>query len=185
MGALGSSRESQPGSRARSKSSASSRKESRALHAALQANAPVDADVKSIAANSLGAKRVGKLNFQIARQFVSQVVLVTDMAIVEAQRRLWTEVSVIAEPGGAAAFAALASGAYRPKGDERVGVLVCGANADLAAFAQGGQLAPPFSDCAEAKSPCQPLRWARARTIVRRLSAGVTSLAARWGVAKW
>jgi threonine dehydratase len=112
---------------------------SRALHAALEANARVDMAVKSIAADSLGAKRVGELNFQIARQFVSEVVLVTDMAIVEAQRRLWTDLSVIAEPGGAAAFAALASGAYRPEGDERVGVLVCGANADLATFAQGGE----------------------------------------------
>ncbi len=104
---------------------------SRALHAALEANAPVDVTVKSIAADSLGARRVGELNFKIARQFVSRVVLVTDTAIAEAQRRLWADVSVIAEPGGAAAFAALASGAYRPRMGERVGVLVCGANANL------------------------------------------------------
>ncbi len=108
---------------------------SRALHAALEANAPVEVSVKSIAADSLGAKRVGELNFKIARRFVSSVVLVTDSAITEAQRRLWADVSVVAEPGGAAAFAALASGAYRPEPDERVGILVCGANADLAALA--------------------------------------------------
>lgn len=108
---------------------------SRALHAALEANAPVDVSVKSIAADSLGAKRVGELNFKIARRFVSSVVLVTDSAIAQAQRRLWADVSVIAEPGGAAAFAAIASGAYRPEQDERVGVLVCGANADPAALA--------------------------------------------------
>jgi threonine dehydratase len=108
---------------------------SRALHAALEANAPVDVPVKSIAADSLGAKRVGELNFKIARRFVSSVVLVTDSAITQAQRRLWADVSVIAEPGGAAAFAAIASGAYRPEQDERVGVLVCGANADPAALA--------------------------------------------------
>ena len=108
---------------------------SRALHAALEANAPVDVSVKSIAADSLGAKRVGELNFKIARRFVSSVVLVTDSAITQAQRRLWADVSVIAEPGGAAAFAAIASGAYRPEQDERVGVLVCGANADPAALA--------------------------------------------------
>lgn len=111
---------------------------SRALHAALAANAPVDVAVKSIAADSLGAKRVGELDFAIARRFVSEVVLVTDKAIAEAQRRLWAEVSVIAEPGGAAAFAAIASGAYRPGPDERVGVLVCGANADPAALAEAG-----------------------------------------------
>jgi threonine dehydratase len=111
---------------------------SRALKAALDANAPVDVPVKSIAADSLGAKRVGELNFAIARLFVSEVVLVTDEAIAEAQRRLWTDVSIIAEPGGAAAFAAVASGAYRPSAEERVGVLVCGSNADLAALWQGG-----------------------------------------------
>ncbi len=108
---------------------------SRALHAALEANAPVEVSVKSIAADSLGAKRVGELNFKIARRFVRSVVLVTDSAITEAQRRLWADVSVVAEPGGAAAFAALSSGAYRPEPGERVGILVCGANADLAALA--------------------------------------------------
>ena len=108
---------------------------SRALYAALEGNGPVDVPVKSLAADSLGAKRVGELNYEIARKFVSQVVLVEDMAIAEAQRRLWAELSVIAEPGGAAAFAAITSGAYRPKPDERVGVLVCGSNADLKAFA--------------------------------------------------
>ena len=129
---------------------------SRALHAALEARAPVDVSVKSIAADSLGAKRVGALNFTIARQFVSGVVLVTDAAIAEAQRRLWADVSIIAEPGGAAAFAALASGAYRPEPDERVGVLVCGANADLAALAGAGT---------GARRSVTPLRQNRPRAI--------------------
>ena len=71
--------------------------------------------VNSLAADSLGAKRVGELNFEIARRFVSGVVLVKDIAIAEAQRRLWADFSVIAEPGGAAAFAAIASGVYRPE----------------------------------------------------------------------
>ena len=109
---------------------------SRALFAALEADKPVDVAVNSLAADSLGAKRVGDLNFDIARRFVSGVVLVEDTAIAEAQRRLWADFSVIAEPGGAAAFAAIASRAYRPEARERVGVLVCGSNADLAAFAE-------------------------------------------------
>ena len=108
---------------------------SRALHAALDADKPVDVTVQSIAADSLGAKRIGKLDFDIAKSFVSGVVLVKDAAIAEAQRRLWTEFSVIAEPGGAAALAAIMSGAYQPERNERVGVLVCGSNADLTAFA--------------------------------------------------
>ena len=108
---------------------------SRALHDALEAGAPVDVAVKSIAADSLGARRVGDLNFDICRRFVSEVALIPDEAIVAAQRRLWTEASIVAEPAGAAALAALASGAWRPAKAERVGVLVCGANADLATFA--------------------------------------------------
>jgi threonine dehydratase len=109
---------------------------SRALHAALEADKPIDVTVNSLAADSLGAKRVGELDFDIAKSFVSGVVLVKDAAITEAQRRLWADHSIIAEPGGAAAFAAIASGAYQPERDERVGVLVCGSNADLAAFAK-------------------------------------------------
>ncbi|MBV9289315.1 MAG: threonine/serine dehydratase [Hyphomicrobiales bacterium] len=109
---------------------------SRAMHAALEAGAPVDVSVESIAADSLGARRAGDLNFAIARTFVSAIALVSDAAIIEAQRRLWSEASVVAEPGGAAAYAALLSGAYRPKEGERVGVLVCGSNADLASLAK-------------------------------------------------
>ncbi len=108
---------------------------SRALHAALEAGGPVDVAVKSIAADSLGARRVGGFNFDICRRFVSEVALVPDEAIIAAQRRLWTEASIVAEPGGAAAFAALLSGALRPAKAERVGVLVCGANADLPSVA--------------------------------------------------
>jgi threonine dehydratase len=108
---------------------------SRALHAALEAGAPVDVAVRSIAADSLGASRVGGLNFDICRRFVSEVALIPDDSIAAAQRSLWTEASIITEPGGAAAFAALASGAWRPAKSERVGVLVCGANADLVQFA--------------------------------------------------
>ena len=65
---------------------------------------------------------------------VAEVALVSDDAIRAAQRTLWSDFNMIAEPGGAAAYAALASGAYVPAAGERVGVLVCGANADLAAF---------------------------------------------------
>jgi threonine dehydratase len=105
-----------------------------AFRAALEAGGPVDVPVMSIAADSLGAKRVGQLNFDICRRSGCEVVLVSDDAIVEAQRFLWTEVSIIAEPGGAAAWAALMSGAYRPSKGERLRVLVCGSNADLATF---------------------------------------------------
>ena len=106
---------------------------SRALHAALAAGEPVDVAVQSVAADSLGARRVGALNFEICRRFVDHVALVSDDAIRAAQMALWREFNIVAEPGGAAAYAALASGAYAPGRNERVGVLLCGANADAGA----------------------------------------------------
>ena len=90
----------------------------------------LDAPAGGIAADSLAPKRVGELMFPIAREFVSVVVLVTDEAIVEAQRTLWDKVRIAAEPGGAAALAALLSGRYLPAPGERVGVVVCGGNTD-------------------------------------------------------
>ncbi len=103
---------------------------SRALDAALQAGAPVDVEVSGVAADSLGARRIGALMFPLARRFVERVVLVEDAAIVAAQKALWRGLRIVAEPGGAAAMAAILSGAYRPAPGERVGVLVCGANCD-------------------------------------------------------
>lgn len=108
---------------------------SRALHAALEADKPVDVEVSSVAADSLGARRVGELMFPLARAFVERVVLVEDAAITAAQKALWRALRIVAEPGGAAALAAVLSGAYRPAAGERVGVLVCGANCDPASVA--------------------------------------------------
>jgi threonine dehydratase len=102
------------------------------LTAALAAGQPVDAPVAGVAADSLGPKRAGAIAVEIAERYVDRVVLVPDESIVEAQRRLWNDVRLIAEPGGAAALAALVSGAYRPRAGERVVVLVCGANTDPA-----------------------------------------------------
>ena len=109
---------------------------SRAMHAALGEGRPVDVPVQSIAGDSLGARRVGELVFKIAREAGVHGVLVADDAIRAAQKALWRDFCIVAEPGGAAAYAALLSGAYKPRAGERVGVLVCGGNADLAAFAR-------------------------------------------------
>jgi threonine dehydratase len=104
------------------------------LHKALVARQVVDVEVGGVAADSLGARRVGELMFPIAQKFVAQSLLVTDDHIVKAQKALWQELRLIAEPGGATALAALLSGAYRPHAGERVGVVLCGSNADLASF---------------------------------------------------
>lgn len=100
------------------------------LHAAWQAGAPTDVErLDSFAADALGARRVGDLNYALARPHVARVELVTDDDIRAAQRFLWEETQLVAEPGGAAALAGLLSGKARVPEGARVGVLVCGGNA--------------------------------------------------------
>ncbi len=98
---------------------------------ALASREPVDVEVSGRAADSLGAQRIGEWCWA-ARDWIAGSVLVADDVISEAQRRLWESCRVIAEPGGATAVAALIAGAYVPQPEERVAVIVCGANTDLA-----------------------------------------------------
>jgi threonine dehydratase len=104
------------------------------LHDALKAGRPVDAPAGGIAADSLAPRQVGQLMFPIAQRHVAEAVLVSDDAIRDAQRRLWDVLRVVAEPGGATALAALLSGRYMPAKDERVAVLLCGANTTAVDF---------------------------------------------------
>jgi threonine dehydratase len=106
------------------------------LTAALAAGGPVDAPVGGIAADSLAPRRVGTLVYPLVHRFVERVVLVSDAAIVEAQQALWDALRIVAEPGGAAALAALRSRAYVPERDERVGVVVSGGNTTAVDFAR-------------------------------------------------
>jgi len=85
-----------------------------------------------VAANSLGASKIGRLCYDIARATGIESVTVPDAAITEAQRRLWSGARILAEPGGATALAALTSGAFTPPPGARVGVVVCGGNIDPA-----------------------------------------------------
>jgi threonine dehydratase len=104
------------------------------LTRALEAGRPVDAPVGGIAADSLGARRVGDLMFPIAQAHVAGVVLVSDDDIRAAQRQLWSSYRIVAEPGGAAAFAAVASGRYAARAGERIAVIVSGANTTVVQF---------------------------------------------------
>jgi threonine dehydratase len=101
---------------------------------ALAAGAPIDAPAGGIAADSLAPRQVGGLMFPIAQRFVAASVLVTDDAIRSAQRTLWNHLRVVVEPGGAAAFAALQSGVWKPAAGQRIGVLLCGANTAAVSF---------------------------------------------------
>ena len=104
------------------------------LTRALEAGEPVDAEAGGIAADSLAPRRVGEMVFPIARQNVDRVVLVTDDAIRAAQGALWQALRIAAEPGGAAALASLLSGAYEPRDDEHVAVVVSGGNTTAVDF---------------------------------------------------
>jgi threonine dehydratase len=95
---------------------------------ALEAGRPVDAEAGGIAADSLAPRRVGDKTFALARQWVERVVLVSEQDIRAAQERLWGLLRIVAEPGGAAAFAALASGRYRPDRGSGVALVVSGGN---------------------------------------------------------
>jgi threonine dehydratase len=104
------------------------------LTRALEAGRPVDAEAGGVAAESLAPRRVGELVFPVIQRYIDKTVLVSDESILDAQRRLWTTLRVVAEPGGAAALAALTSGQYVPTHNERVGVLICGGNTAVVNF---------------------------------------------------
>ncbi|MGC0367623.1 threonine dehydratase [Rhodococcus sp. 27YEA15] len=105
------------------------------LNAALTAGKPLDVSVSGIAADSLGARRIGNVAFDTASKIAVSSVLVDDVDIDAARTRLWTEYRIAAEHGAATAYAALTSGAYTPTTGERVCVVICGANTDPATLA--------------------------------------------------
>jgi threonine dehydratase len=102
------------------------------LTRALEAGRPVDAPVQSIAADSLAPTRVGERTFAIASRLVDRVILVSDDEIREARRALWRVLRIAAEPGAAAALAAVLSGRVRPAEGERIAIVVSGGNTVLA-----------------------------------------------------
>lgn len=102
------------------------------LYRAREAGAPVDVSVGGIAADSLGARRIGRIAWEIAQRHVAQAELLSDDAIRAAQRFMWTELKLAVEPAAALPLAALQSGVVRPRAGERVVLIVCGANVDPA-----------------------------------------------------
>jgi len=104
------------------------------LTKALEAGRPVDAEAGGLAADSLAPRRVGDRVFPIARDQVHGTVLVTDDAIRKAQNVIWQALRIVAEPGGAAAFSAILSGAYQPKTGERVAIVISGGNTTAVNF---------------------------------------------------
>jgi len=105
------------------------------LYSARQAGEPVDVAVGGIAADSLGATRIGQLGWDIVQRHVQDALLLSDDSIVAAQRWLWKELRLAVEPGAALGLAALQTGAYLPHADETVALILCGGNVDPATLA--------------------------------------------------
>ena len=104
------------------------------LTQALEHGPQTTVEVSGLAANALGAKQAGRICYDLARATNTGCVNVEDAAIAEAQHRLWSALRLVVEPAGAAALAALLSGAYRPQKGERLAVLLCGANPAVSPF---------------------------------------------------
>lgn len=104
------------------------------LHAARAAGHPVDVSVGGVAADSLGARRIGELAWAISQSQVAASHVVSDDAIKRAQQRLWSQMRLAVEPAAALPLAALVEGVVRPEAHERVALIVCGANVDPASL---------------------------------------------------
>lgn len=100
------------------------------LHAARQAGEPVDVAVSGVAADSLGAKRIGGIAWEVTQRHVKDSLLLPDAAIRNAQLWLWKQMKLAVEPAAALGLAALQTGAYKPRADEKVCLVICGANLD-------------------------------------------------------
>lgn len=99
--------------------------------AALDAGQPVDVPVSGLAADALGATRIGQLGWHCLLAADAGNVVVTDEEVTEAGRFLWEEFRLMTEPSAVVPVAALLSGRYRPEPNEHVGVVICGANTTL------------------------------------------------------
>ncbi len=105
------------------------------LFDARKAGQPVDVAVGGIAADSLGAKRIGAIAWEVTQRHVKDALLLPDDCIRAAQKWLWTEMRLAVEPAAALGLAALQTGAYVPRADEKVCLILCGANFDPASLA--------------------------------------------------
>ncbi len=102
------------------------------LHAARAAGEPVDVNVSGIAADSLGARRIGAIAWDVTQRHVKDSLLLSDDSIRAAQQWLWTEMRIAVEPAAALPLAALQTGIWKPAAGERVCLVICGGNVDPA-----------------------------------------------------
>ena len=105
------------------------------LYRSREAGQPVDVAVSGIAADSLGARCLGTIAWDVTQRHVKDALLLPDAAIRAAQQWLWKEMRLAVEPAAALGLAALQTGVYRPQPHEKVCLILCGANLDPASLA--------------------------------------------------
>jgi threonine dehydratase len=98
------------------------------LARAIEAGHPVETEVGGVAADSLGAPRIGDIAFSVAQDQQVKPVLVAEDDILAARRFLWDRIRVLAEPGACVALASLLSGAVPISSRQTVVVIVSGGN---------------------------------------------------------
>ncbi|MCL4266878.1 MAG: pyridoxal-phosphate dependent enzyme [Anaerolineae bacterium] len=84
-------------------------------------------------ADGLRTRAIGERNLAVMTRYVHDMTAVPDDAIIETLKFLWQRLKLVVEPSGAAALAPLYSGQYTAPG-QRVGVILSGGNADMAAL---------------------------------------------------
>ena len=104
------------------------------LFKAREAGQPVDVAVSGIAADALGAKRIGNIAWSVTQQHVASALLLPDAAIRDAQLWLWREMRLAVEPAAALGLAALQCGAVVPQAHEKICLILCGGNVDPASL---------------------------------------------------
>ncbi len=105
------------------------------LFRAREAGQPVDVAVSGIAADSLGARRIGSIAWDVTQAHIKDALLLPDNAIRAAQLWLWRELKLAVEPAAALGLAALQTGVYRPQTGETVCLILCGGNVDVSTLA--------------------------------------------------
>ncbi len=146
---------------------------SQCLRAARLAGEPVTVEESGVAADSLGARRLGAVPWSVVRHFVDESVVVPDDAIRAVQRELWDDLRLVVEPGGAAALAAIRVGAYVPSPGERIVVVLCGSNCDPATVMGRVVPGPPRDGRRGARSRGGNLAWVSASSASGSLSATI------------
>ena len=106
------------------------------LTQSLEAGRRVNVGPVRTIADALVASTPGERTFEIARERVDEVVLVSDEELKVAIRLLFAEMKLAVEPAGAAATAALCGPLRERVRGAKVGVIVCGSNIDAGTYAR-------------------------------------------------